>query len=156
MIRTSSAPFRRKRPGSWRWVTHWPAVRRWPLKWRISPLEIPPRSSRGGCTSSEASCGFALGRRNAGDDFDKAVKISNEAIDKYENFDPLDTLAFAHAGLALLGRDGHADTAVNKYQRARALASAAGIVDIGRTVFSCFGSNPSVKRLTERLFVKAF
>ena len=71
---------------------------------------------------------------------------------KDENFDPLDTRAFSHAGLAVLGHGEHEALAVRDYRRGRELAPAAGIIDIGRTVFSCFGSAPTVARLADRLF----
>jgi tetratricopeptide (TPR) repeat protein len=96
------------------------------------------------------------GRRDdAADDFTNAIARCDEEIGAFENFDPLDTRAFAHAGLALLGFTGHEDLAVQDYQRARELASARGIVDIGKTVFSCFGSTPPVERMANRLFGNA-
>jgi hypothetical protein len=95
---------------------------------------------------------FRAGLRNAAADFEKAIKSCNEDIEKFVNFDPLDTRAFAHAGLAMLGRRGHEELAVQDYRRARELAPARGIVDIGRTVFSCFGSTPQVRHMEQRLF----
>jgi len=98
---------------------------------------------------------FRAGLRDAEADFEKAIQASKKAIQRYENFDPMDTLALAHAGMALLGREGDAELAVQKYQRARELATARGIVDIGRTVFSCFGPDPAATRLGKRIFGKA-
>src|SRR5262249_9783758 len=75
-------------------------------------------------------------------DFEEAVAGCEKSIANFENFDPLDTLAFSHAGLALLGRQEHIERAVTGYRRARKLAPAPGIVDIGRKVFFCLGRTP--------------
>jgi hypothetical protein len=95
---------------------------------------------------------FRAGRRDAAADFTGAIDQAKEDLKSFENFDPLDTIAFSHAGLALLGRPSHADLAVHAYQRARELAPAAGIVDIGLTAFSCFGHDPAVAEIGVRLF----
>jgi hypothetical protein len=45
----------------------------------------------------------------------------------------------------------HLDSAIQAYQRARELAPARGIADIGLIVFSCLGAEPAVNRLREQL-----
>jgi tetratricopeptide (TPR) repeat protein len=95
---------------------------------------------------------FRQDRDDAADDFIKAIEQSDKDVERFKNFDPFDTRAFAHAGLALLGAEGHEDLAVRDYRSARELASGGGIVHIGRTVFSCFGSTPAVERIAKRLF----
>ena len=84
-------------------------------------------------------------------DFERAVALSETSIARFENFDNVDTLAFSHAGLAIIGQSVHVDLAVRAYCRARQLAAGGGIVDIGRTALSCFGDDPAVTKMADAL-----
>jgi tetratricopeptide (TPR) repeat protein len=84
-------------------------------------------------------------------DLSEAISLSEAAIAEFETFDYLDTLAFAQAGLALLGKTDRLLPAIASYRRARELASARGIVEIGLTTFSCFGAEPAVSGIRDQL-----
>ena len=87
----------------------------------------------------------------AKEDFAEAIADSERSISEFETFEHLDTLAFARAGLVLLGTTDHLDGAIQAYQRARELAPARGIADIGLIVFSSFGAESAVNSLREQL-----
>jgi tetratricopeptide (TPR) repeat protein len=89
--------------------------------------------------------------RGARADFQKSLAEAEGAIREFESFDHLDTSAFAHAGMTLLGEQEHRQKAIAAYQRARAIAPAPGIRDFGLLVFSCFGSEPAVINLRDQL-----
>jgi tetratricopeptide (TPR) repeat protein len=84
-------------------------------------------------------------------DFEKSLTPAVSSTSDFECFEDLDTAAFAHAGLTLIGEEDHRRKAIATYQRARTLAPASGINDINLVVFSCFGDDPSVLRLKRDL-----